>query len=127
MPEYDETDLPDTISVDGRTFQREKFDRDSFNWTYTMDDAPDDYDWDDEDLDLAGGDAPVLGVELRYWDDEWKVRGFETAGPDAPVRPGFAEPIGSDYDSSFEELDDALDEVEALATRLVEERLPLPR
>lgn len=127
MPEYDESDLPDTITVEGRTFTREKFDRDSFNWTYTMDDAPDDYDWEDEDLDVTGADAPMLGVELRYWDDEWQVRGFETVGPNGPVRPGFSEPIGSDYDSRFDELDAALDHVEELAARLVKERLPLPQ
>lgn len=127
MPEYDETDLPDTITAGGRTFHREEFDTDSYNWTYTMEDAPEDYDWDSDELDPAGSDSPMLGVELRYWDGEWQVRGFETVGPEGPVRPGFSEPIGSEYDSSFDELDDALDEVEALATRLVEERLPLPR
>lgn len=127
MTEYDESDLPETITVKGRTFEREKFDTDSFNWVYIMDNRPDDYEWDAENLDLKGPDAPIIGVKLQSWEGQWNVRGFETVGPEGPTRPGFAEPIGSDYETNFDELDAALTKVEALVERLVEERLPLTR
>jgi hypothetical protein len=106
MSEYPKSELPpETISIDGRTWQREKFDRDAYQWVLEMDE--DEYDWDPEedDISLVGTDVPIRVVILRLDNGEWQIEGAETAGPDYH-RPGFTELISGDYSESFPEEQD---------------------
>lgn len=103
MPEYSESDLPsETLSVNGRTWRRENFDRDGFQWIREMDD--DEYDWDPEidEVSLVGTNTPIRIVSIQFYQSEWHVEGAETAGPNYH-RPGFTEVIGSEFIASFPE------------------------
>jgi hypothetical protein len=53
--EYAEEDLPEeTIVVNGRSWQREHFDTDGYQWIRELDDS--EYDWDRSEVDLVGTD-----------------------------------------------------------------------
>ncbi|MFC7018371.1 MULTISPECIES: hypothetical protein [Haloarcula] len=120
MPEYSESDLPsETLSINSRTWRREKFDRDGYQWIREMDD--DEYDWNPEtdDVSLVGTDTPIRAVNLQFLDGEWHVEGAETAGPDYH-RPGFTETISSDFSASVPEGSEAeaFEKVKEFARRL---------
>lgn len=109
--QYSLEDLPpEELTVNGKTWQREKFDTDSFQWTRPLDDE--EYDWDPEedDVSLQGTDVPIRAVTVQYLNGEWQVQGAETAGP-SYHRPGFTELISSDYSASFDDAEEAFDTV----------------
>lgn len=117
-PDYAEQDLPpDTVTENGRTWEREKFDRDSYQWVRPMDE--DEYDWDPEDdgVSLVGTDIPIRVVSVQYLSGEWQVQGSETAGPDYH-RPGFTEVISSEYSESYDTAEEAFERVREFIKKL---------
>lgn len=116
--QYSVDDLPPKeITVNGKEWQREKFDTDSYQWVRPMDD--DEYGWDPEedDVSLQGTDAPIRAVTIQHLNGEWQVQGAETAGP-SYHRPGFTELISSEYSASFDDVDEAFDAVQEFIMRL---------
>lgn len=117
-PDYVVEDLPgETITVNGKTWEREKFDTDSYQWTRPMED--DEYDWDPEedDISLVGTDVPIRAVSVQFINGEWTVEAAETAGPNYH-RPGFTELISSEYSETYEEAEPAFEAVEKFIKRL---------
>lgn len=109
--DYSEQDLPpDPVMENGRTWEREKFDRDSYQWARPMDE--DEYDWDPEedDVSLMGTDVPIRIVSVQHRHGEWQVQGAETAGPNYH-RPGFTEVISSEYSESYDNAEEAFEAV----------------
>ncbi len=116
--QYSIEDLPpEEVTVNGKTWQRENFDTDSYQWTRPMDD--DEYDWDpdEDDVSLQGTDVPIRAVTVQFLNGEWQVQGAETAGP-SYHRPGFTELISSEYSASFDDPGEAFDAVEEFIERL---------
>jgi hypothetical protein len=115
---YSVNDLPpETITINEKEWQRDKFDTDSYQWIRSMDN--DEYDWnpEEDEINLQGTDVPIRSVTLQYLNGEWQVQGAETAGP-SYHRPGFTELISSDYSASFENADEAFDAVREFVKRL---------
>jgi hypothetical protein len=116
--QYSMSDLPaETITINGKEWQRDKFDTDSYQWIRSMN--SDEYDWDPEEdnIDLQGTDVPIRSVTLQYLNGKWELQGAETAGP-SYHRPGFTELISSDYSASFDNADEAFDAVREFIERL---------
>lgn len=114
--DYEEGDLPpQTITVNDRTWRREEFDTDGYQWVREMRD--DEYHWDREDVSLVGTDVPIRVVSLQFLGGEWSVECSETAGPDYH-RPGFTELIGSEYADTFETPSSAFQAVERFVKEL---------
>ncbi|KAA9400779.1 hypothetical protein Har1131_17290 [Haloarcula sp. CBA1131] len=114
--EYAEEDLPEeTIVINGRSWQREHFDTDGYQWVRELDDS--EYDWDCSEVNLVGTDVPIQVVSLQHRGSQWYVEAAETAGPDYH-RPGFTELIGSEYHTTVDEAEAAFDEVRSLVKRL---------
>lgn len=106
---YSLDDIPgEVVETNGKTWEREKYDSDSFQWVRELN--RDEYDWDADDVSLVGTDVPIRVVSLQFDGGEWFVEGAETAGPDYH-RPGFTELIGGEFSASFTNLEDAVDEV----------------
>lgn len=110
--DYNEGDLPSkTISESGRTWQRENYDTDSFQWIGTMED--DEYNWDPEEdnVNIVGGDTPMRIIELSpYSDGGWHVSASETGGPNYH-RPGYTELISSDFSFKTDNFDTVIKKV----------------
>lgn len=119
MPaDYEVADLPaESVTVNGRTWEREKFDTDSYQWVRPMRD--DEYDWDPEedDVSLVGTDVPIRVVELQYRNGEWHVSASETAGPNYH-RPGYTELIRSEFSESTTDFDEATETIRDFINRL---------
>lgn len=116
--DYAEQDLPPAkVTENGRTWEREKFDRDSYQWVRPMGD--DEYEWDPEkdNVSLVGTDVPIRLVSVQYISGEWQVQGAETAGPDYH-RPGFTEVINSEFSDSFDEAEEAFGTVREFIKKL---------
>ena len=116
--DYDPTDLPpESVTVNGRTWIREKFDTDGFQWVRSM--KEDEYNWDPDadDASLVGTDVPIRLVELQYRNEEWHVQASETAGPNYH-RPGYTELISSDFSHTTTEIDEATAAVHDFIDRL---------
>jgi len=114
--DYVESDLPaDTITVNGKTWQREKFDTDGYQWVREMRD--DEYDWDLREVSLVGTDVPIRVVSLQFLGEEWAIEGSETCGPNYH-RPGFTELISSEYAETFEDAESAFQAVEEYIQKL---------
>jgi hypothetical protein len=110
----------DSISYGGKTWKREEVDRNTFQWVRELED--DEYDWDPETdgVTLVGTEMPIRVVSLQKLDDQWHVEAAETAGPEYH-RPGFTEPISSDYSYSSTDLERAADRVRAFIEQLSQE------
>jgi hypothetical protein len=108
---------PEELMVNGRTWHREKFDTDSYQWIRPMN--ADEYDWnpEEDDVKLQGTDVPIRAVTIQFRNGEWQVQGAETAGP-SYHRPGFTELISSEFSASFDEPGEAFDAVEEFIERL---------
>lgn len=114
--EYAEGDLPEeTIVANGRTWQREHFDTDGYQWVRELDES--EYDWDRSEVDLVGTDVPIRVVSLQHRGSQWHVEAAETAGHDYH-RPGFTELIGSEYHMTVDDTEAAFDEVRSFVERL---------
>lgn len=114
--EYAEEDLPEeTIVVNGRSWQREHFDTDGYQWIRELDDS--EYDWDRSEVDLIGTNVPIQVVSLQHRGSQWHIEAAETAGPEYH-RPGFTELIGSEYHTTVDDAEAAFDEVRSLVKRL---------
>lgn len=117
-PNYAEQDLPpDEVTVNGKTWEREKFDRDSYQWMRPL--KEDEYNWDpnEDDVSLVGTDVPIRLVSVQFVSGEWQVQGAETAGPNYH-RPGFTELISSEYSESYENAEEAFDAVREFIEKL---------
>jgi len=113
---YDESDLPpEEVTVLDKTWQREKFDRDGYQWTRVMDD--DEYSWDSDEVSLVGTDTPIQLVQLQYLNGVWQVTASETAGPEYH-RPGFTELIGEKYSYETSKLNDAVEKANQFMNNL---------
>lgn len=113
--DYDKENLPaETVTVDGKTWKREKFETDGYQWVREMDE--DEYGWDTDDVSLVDTDVPIRVVAVQHYGQEWTVDASETAGPNYH-RPGFTELISSEYSETFENASDAFETVE----RFIEE------
>lgn len=116
--DYGEAELPpERITENGRTWEREKFDQDSYQWMRPLED--DEYDWDsvEDDVSLLGTDVPIRVVTVQYTDGEWTVQGAETAGPNYH-RPGFTEVISSDYVVTFDAAEKAFEAIRSFIKEL---------
>lgn len=113
---YDESELPpESITIDGKTWTREKFDTASYQWVRPMRES--EFDWDPENVSLVGTEEPIRVVELQYRDEVWNVSAAETAGPEYH-RPGFTELISGDYTFQTRELQGAADKVREFVKQL---------
>lgn len=116
--EYEVEDLPpETVTEKGKTWEREEFDRDSYQWVRPMKDE--EYDWDPEedDVSLVGTEVPIRVVSVQFRNGEWHVEASETAGPNYH-RPGFTELISSEYSKSTEDAEEAFETVSEFIRRL---------
>lgn len=116
--DYAEKDLPPAnVTENGKTWEREEFDHDSYQWVRPMEE--DEYDWDSDqdDVSLVGIDVPIRLVSVQYIFGGWQVQGAETAGPDY-YRPGFTEVINGDFSDSFDEAQAAFDMVREYIKKL---------
>jgi hypothetical protein len=113
---YDPDELPpETVEVNSRVWEREKFDSDSYQWMREMDE--DEYDWDKDKVDIVGGGEPIRMVTLQLMDGKCGIQGSETAGSDYH-RPGFCELISSEFAASAETVEEAHDKVMDIIERL---------
>jgi hypothetical protein len=115
---YDKEKLPPrTVSINGREWAREEFDKYSFQWRREM--SGDEYNWDlaEEDFSLVGAEVPIRVVELQHSSGEWRVSGLETAGP-SYHRPGFTELISAEFASSTDDFEEAVGTVVDFLHRL---------
>lgn len=115
--DYEEDLPPKQITENGKIWEREKFDRNSYQWVRPMEE--DEYDWDPEkdDISLVGTDVPLRAVLAQYSSGEWQVQGAETAGP-SYHRPGFTEVISSEYSESYDTADEAFRAVQEFIKKL---------
>jgi hypothetical protein len=107
----------DTVRIGDSIWERERVDEHRIQWILEMDD--DQYDWDAEadDISLVGVDTPVRVVSLEFQGSEWFVEALETAGPDYH-RPGYTEPIGSEFSKEVDSAESALRTVEQFLANL---------
>lgn len=113
---YNESDLPpESISIHGETWHREKLDTASYQWVRPM--KRSEFDWEIEKVSLVGTDEPVRVVELQYLNGVWSISAAETAGPEYH-RPGFTELISNDYTFETENLELAAEKIQEFIKRL---------
>lgn len=117
---YEESELPpEEVTVSKKTWRRDKFDTDGYQWTRPMDD--DEYGWNPDDVSLVGTDVPVQVIQLQFIAGEWQVTASETAGPEYH-RPGFTELIGGDFSYITSDFDDAIQKVRDFIRELSREK-----
>lgn len=113
---YDESDLPpESISIHGETWHREKFDTASYQWVRPMKQS--EFDWEIENVSLVGTDEPIRVVELQHLNGTWSISAAETAGPEYH-RPGFTELISNDYTFETDSLVKASEKVREFIEQL---------
>ncbi|WP_136590828.1 hypothetical protein [Salinigranum halophilum] len=116
MSTEDDVDLPpQSIEENDCHWERTRLDKDSYQWVREM--ADDEYSWNLEDVSLVGTDVPIRVVSLQYLDGKWHIEASETAGPDYH-RPGFTEPISSDFSRSTSDAEAACRAVKQFIKRL---------
>jgi hypothetical protein len=84
------------VVISGAVWELEQVSDHRYQWVQKLD--ADQYDWDPDagDVSLVGVDTPVRVVSLEIREFGWVVQGLETAGPNYH-RPGYTEPIGSEF------------------------------
>jgi len=100
-----------TVQIGNTVWEREQVDEHRVQWWQELDD--DQYDWDPEadDVSLVGVDVPVRIISLEMQGSEWFVEALETAGP-RYHRPGYTEPIGSEFSKELNSAEAALRTIE---------------
>jgi hypothetical protein len=99
------------VEIDGTVWEREQVSDYRYQWVQELD--ADQYDWDPDadDVSLVGVDTPVRVLSLEIREFGWFIQALETAGPNYH-RPGYTEPIGSEFAQETTSAASALETIE---------------
>lgn len=98
----------ETVERNGHIWELTEYDTGCYHWIRELNE--DEYDWDPEEdnVSIVGFDKPCRTVDIRLENGGFSIVGNETAGPNYH-RPGYTEPISSEYSENAETTEEALE------------------